>query len=73
VPDGVGAIYWAPARLGSGKYLDFIEPERLVYTRPPALAAIERIERSTAKTFADGTRPRTPAKLRPKPQQPDWN
>lgn len=73
VPDGVGAIYWAPARLGGGNYLDFIEPERLVYARPPAVAATDVVVQARQETFADGTRPPTPAKLRPKPQRPNWS
>lgn len=70
-PDGVGSIYWAPAKTSEGKYLDFIDPERLTYSRSPVVLESQKPAHHKAAAFADGARPRTPAKLRPRPKQPD--
>lgn len=64
-PDGVGSIYWAPARLAGRNYLEFSDPESLTYvSRPSVTRAIKVPSRTAASTFADGTRPRTLTKLR---------
>ena len=62
---GVGSIYWAPAKLSGRNYLDFAEPESLTFVAQPSARAAQPAKTSTtAKTFADGQRPRTVAKLR---------
>lgn len=64
-PDGVGSIYWAPAKLSGKNYLDFTDPESLTFvTEPSRRAAPSTGTSTTAKVFADGQRPRTSAKLR---------
>ena len=65
VPDGVGSIYWAPAKLSGKNYLDFTDPESLTFaTQPSARVTAATPASKAAKTFADGQRPRTSAKLR---------
>lgn len=63
VPDGVGSIYWAPARLSGEKYLDFDDPEPLTFVASAVVARTPSQARR-GETFADGTRPPTPTKLR---------
>lgn len=66
-PFSVGTINWAPARL-NGRYLEFTDPERLIYQKSPA-AEQEKHQRPRATGgFADGERPRTSARLRPRPE-----
>lgn len=65
VPDGVGSILWAPAKLSGKNYLDFTDPESLTFVAQPS----SRVATATPvliapKAFADGQRPRTSAKLR---------
>lgn len=66
-PKGVGTMYFAPARL-NGRYLEFTDPDRLTYQvrvadeAPGAMLA-------TVGGFADGDRPRTTVKLRPRPTE----
>lgn len=63
-PQDVGTMYFAPAAL-NGRHLEFTDPEHLTYqvsiaggTAQPALVPVGG--------FADGDRPRTPVKLRPR-------
>lgn len=67
-PTGVGAIYWGPARL-VGHYLEFTEPKRLTYVSAPAAAETASVVPRVADGFADGQRPRTTTKLRPRPDE----
>lgn len=66
-PFSVGTIFWGPARL-SGNYLEFTDPERLTYQKIPAAAQPEQHKPRPAGGFADGERPRTQARLRPRPE-----
>lgn len=70
-PAGVGSIYWAPAKLSGTHYLEFVSPESLTYVVEPQLDSNELATKLVTKTFADGTRPRTVAKLRSTPKSPD--
>ena len=64
-PDGVGSIYWAPAKLAGKNYLEFSDPESLTYASLPSVASSAKVSiRTAVSTFADGSRPRTPTKLR---------
>lgn len=67
-PTGIGAIYWGPARL-VGNYLEFTEPMRLAYVSAPDAAKTAPVVTHVAGGFADGPRPRTTTKLRPRPDQ----
>lgn len=67
-PTGIGAIYWGPARL-VGHYLEFTEPKRLTYVSTPSSAEAAPVVPHLAAGFADGERPRTATKLRPRPNQ----
>lgn len=64
-PLGVGTMYFAPARL-DGRYLEFTDPERLTYQVPVADEA-HGGGLVPVGGFADGDRPRTTVKLRPRP------
>lgn len=64
-PQGVGTMYFAPARL-NGRYLEFIDPQRLTYQVPVA-GEEARTVLAPVGGFADGARPRTAVKLRPRP------
>lgn len=66
-PHSVGSMYWGPARL-SGNYLEFTDPERLTYQKTPAAAQPRQQKPRPAGGFAEGERPRTQAKLRPRPE-----
>jgi hypothetical protein len=65
-PTGIGAIYWGPARL-VGHYLEFTEPKRVTYVSVPTAAESALVAVRVADGFADGDRPRTTTKLRPRP------
>lgn len=67
-PFGVGSMFWAPARL-RGRYLEFTDPERLTYVKEPAAKQEKREAPRPAAGFAEGERPRTPAKLRPRAEE----
>lgn len=58
-------MYFAPARL-DGRYLKFTDPERLTYQVPHAGKKREAVPVPVGG-FADGDRPRTTVKLRPRP------
>lgn len=62
-PDGVGTIYFAPARL-NGRYLEFTDPERLTYERTPSTVDSSRSAVRPVAGFNNGERPRTSVKLR---------
>lgn len=64
-PQSVGTMYFAPARL-IGRYLEFTDPERLTYQIPIAGKAPGAFL-APIGGFADGDRPRTTVKLRPRP------
>jgi len=66
-PFAVGSMFWAPARL-RGHHLEFTDPERLTYVKEPAAKETKREAPRAAGGFAEGDRPRTSAKLRPRPQ-----
>lgn len=66
-PFSVGSMFWAPARL-RGRYLEFTDPERLTYVKEPAAKQQKREAPRPAAGFAEGERPRTSAKLRPRPE-----
>lgn len=61
-PFGLGQMYLAPAQL-RGNYLEFSDPEPLVYRRTGSTAQAAK-PAATAKRFASGERPRTTTKLR---------
>ncbi len=67
-PTGIGAIFWGPARL-VGHYLEFTEPKRLTYISAPSAAETAPVVPHVAGGFADGERPRTTTKLRPRPDE----
>lgn len=62
-PQGVGTMYFAPARL-NGRYLEFADPERLTYQRAPSVVDAPRSVLKPAVGFNSGDRPRTTVKLR---------
>ncbi|GAA2099113.1 hypothetical protein GCM10009841_12820 [Microlunatus panaciterrae] len=62
-PQGVGTIYFAPARL-NGRYLEFTDPERLTYERTPSSVEAPRNALRPVAGFNSGDRPRTSVKLR---------
>jgi hypothetical protein len=62
-PHGVGTIFFAPARL-NGRYLEFTDPERLVYQQKPVTVEQPRGGPRPVNGFADGERPRTGVRLR---------
>lgn len=64
-PQDVGTMYFAPARL-NGRYLEFTDPERLTYQVSVAGDAPGAVL-APVGGFADGDRPRTTVKLRPRP------
>lgn len=64
-PFSVGTIYWAPARL-NGRYLEFTDPERLIYEKQAASAQEKKQSPRATGGFADGERPRTSTRLRPR-------
>jgi hypothetical protein len=66
-PFGVGTMFWAPARL-KGRYLEFTDPERLTFQKEPTAKETKRSKPRAAGGFADGDRPRTSTKLRPRPE-----
>lgn len=66
-PQGVGTMYFAPARL-NGRYLEFADPERLAYQVPVAGEEPVAVPVPVGG-FADGDRPRTTVKLRPRPTE----
>lgn len=68
-PFAVGSMFWAPARL-SGRHLEFTDPERLTYVKEAAANETKREAPRAAGGFAEGERPRTSAKFRPRPE--DW-
>lgn len=70
-PQGVGTMYFAPARL-NGRYLEFSDPERLTYQVRVAGEAPGAVL-APVGGFADGDRPRTTVKLRPRPTQKEDN
>lgn len=61
-PQGVGTIYFAPARL-SGHYLALTDPERLTY-QVPVVGKVPPAVLAPVGSFAEGDRPRTSVKLR---------
>lgn len=61
-PFGLGQMYLAPAQL-HGSYLEFSDPEPLVYRRTGSTEQVAK-PASETKRFASGERPRTTAKLR---------
>jgi hypothetical protein len=67
-PFSVGSMFWAPARL-RGRYLEFTDPERLTYVKEPAAKESKREAPRPAAGFSEGARPRTSAKLRPRPEE----
>lgn len=62
-PQGVGTVYFAPARL-NGRYLEFADPERLTYERTPSSVDAPRTMLKPVAGFHSGDRPRTSVKLR---------
>jgi hypothetical protein len=66
-PFAVGSMFWAPARL-RGHHLEFTDPERLSYAKEPAAMETKREAPRATGGFAEGNRPRTSAKLRPRPE-----
>lgn len=64
-PFSVGTMFWGPARL-SGNYLEFTDPERLTYQKTPVAARPTQQKPRAVGGFAEGERPRTQAKLRPR-------
>lgn len=70
-PAGVGSIYLAPAKLSGTHYLEFTSPESLSYVVDAETSATQPATTVNSRTFADGTRPRTAAKLRTTPKDPD--
>lgn len=69
-PDGVGSLYWAPAKLSGKNYLQFSDPERLAYMTT-AVDVPKISAKSQVQTFADGQRPRTSARLRTNRSNPE--
>lgn len=67
-PQGVGTIYFAPARL-NGRYLEFTDPERLVYEHTPSSVDAPRTMLKSVAGFNSGDRPRTSVKLRQRPSE----
>lgn len=65
---GVGTVYFAPARL-NGKYLEFTDPERLTYQQVPAALEQAGTVLKPVAGFAEGARPRTSVKLRSRSSQ----
>lgn len=63
-PQGIGTIYFAPARLNRS-YLEFADPERLTYQVPVA-GEVPAAVLAPVGSFAEGDRPRTTVKLRPR-------
>ncbi|TDL45298.1 hypothetical protein [Microbacterium oleivorans] len=69
-PAGVGQMFLAPAVL-AGNYLEFTDPEPLVYRRTgDTTASSGQQETQSKRRFAVGERPRSAPKLR-RPQGPD--
>ncbi|MFJ6678622.1 hypothetical protein ACIQLK_05760 [Microbacterium sp. NPDC091382] len=69
-PAGVGQMFLAPAVL-AGNYLEFTDPEPLVYRRTGDAAAPSGQQATpTKRRFAVGERPKSTPKLR-RPQEPD--
>lgn len=64
-PFAVGSMFWAPARL-RGHHLEFTDPERLTYVKEPAAKETKREVPRATGSFAEGDRPRTSARLRPR-------
>ncbi len=62
-PQGVGTIYFAPARL-HGRYLEFADPERLTYKHTPPSVDTPRTTLKPVAGFNSGKRPRTSVRLR---------
>lgn len=62
-PQGVGTIYFAPARL-NGRYLEFANPEQLTYERTTSSGDSPRTMFKPVAGFQSGDRPRTSVKLR---------
>lgn len=62
-PFGLGQMFLAPAQL-RGNYLEFSDPEPLVYRRTGLTAAAESAPKPATKRFAAGERPRTTTTLR---------
>ena len=60
-PFGLGRMFFGPAVL-RGNYLEFSDPEPLVYRRTGSTTAT--VPAATVKRFAAGERPRTTTKLR---------
>lgn len=71
-PFAVGTMYLAPARL-NGHYLEFSDPERLEYVKAPAADNQKNQTPRRAGGFAGSERPRTDAKLRPRPDNEKGN
>ena len=67
-PQGVGTIYFAPARL-NGRYLEFADPERLAYEHSPSSVDVPRTMLKPVAGFNSGDRPRTSVKLRQRPSE----
>lgn len=67
-PQGVGTMYFAPARLND-RYLEFTDPERLTYQQVPAAVEQVRTVLKPVAGFAEGERPRTSVKLRSRSSQ----
>lgn len=62
-PFALGQMYLAPAQL-RGNYLEFADPEPLVFRRTGSTQKKQNDTATTVKRFASGDRPRTTAKLR---------
>ncbi|MES2865366.1 MAG: hypothetical protein V4703_01160, partial [Actinomycetota bacterium] len=63
-PFALGQMYFAPAQL-RGNYLEFSDPESVVYRRTGSTAAAATGEAAkAARRFAAGERPRTTTRLR---------
>ena len=65
-PLAVGTMFLAPARL-NGHHLEFSDPQRLEYVKAPSEGATTKQAPRKAGGFAGSERPKTDAKLRPRP------
>ncbi|QNP57225.1 hypothetical protein [Tessaracoccus defluvii] len=71
-PQGVGTVYFAPARL-NGRYLEFADPERLTYERTPSSVDAPHTMLKPVAGFNGSERPRISVKLRQRRSEQEGN
>ena len=66
-PSGIGSAFWAPAIFGKRNHLRFKDPQQLSMDTTPGQPIVRQHPKSEdPDAFGAGTRPETPAKLRPR-------